>query len=115
MVAAEEGVGPAGGAAEGLVLDDRGVLEHVLLVAFVLGAVVGAAPDAFEVGDFAQAVAGSAAGAVALVLGALGFGAEVFDVGERAVAAVFAAEHGGFAGVLEDAERSRALVGVARA
>ena len=76
------GVAPTGGAAEGFILDHWGMFEHVLLAAFVFEAVVGAGPDALKIVDFALAVARAAAGAIALVFGALGFGAEERDVGQ---------------------------------
>src|SRR3954467_6837840 len=84
VISAQQGVGPTGCSAQGFVLDDGGVGEQVLLAALVLHAVVSAGPDALEVVDLALAVAGAAAGAVALVLGALGLGAQVADVRQRA-------------------------------
>src|SRR5690242_9056893 len=115
MVAGEQGVGPARRAAQVLVLNDRGVIEQILCVTLVmLHAVVGAAPDAFEVVNFAQPVARSATRAIALVLGALRFGAEEGDVRQRAIAAVLAAEHRRLGGVLQDAQGPRTLKGVAR-
>ena len=45
--------------------------QKILLAALGFQAVVRPAPDAFEIMHLAFAVAGSAAGAVALVLGAL--------------------------------------------
>ena len=55
-------------------------------------------------GDLALAGVAAAAGAVALVLHALALGAEVGDVGQRAVAAVAAVEERDLDGLLEDME-----------
>ena len=109
VIAAEQGVGPARRAAQRFILDHRRVDKHLGLAAFVFEAVIGAAPDAFEIVDFALAVARPAARTVALVFRALAFGAEERDVGQGTVAAVLAAEHRGFAPVLEHAQAPRAL------
>ncbi len=104
MVSAQKRVRPGRCAAERFVLDDGRVVEHFLLDALVLHAVIRASPDAFEIKNFALAVARSAARAVALVLGALRFGTEERDVGKRAIAAVFAFEHRDFARMFEHAQ-----------
>ena len=70
---------------------DRAV-EHRLLLAVRLEPLVGLRPDALRVVDLAQALAGAAARPVALVLRALRLRADVGDLGQRAVAAVAAAE-----------------------
>ena len=87
--------------------------KQILFSAFELQAVVGPAPDALEIVDFALAVARAAAGAVALILGTLRFGTKECDVGQRTVAAVLAAEKGRLAGLLQDAQHGRALFLVA--
>src|SRR5688500_7149107 len=115
MIHAAEGVPPGRRVAERLVLDDRRVFEQLLLAALALQTVVRARPDALEVGHLALAVARAAAGAVALVLGALRLGAEERDVGQRAVAAVLALEHRAFRRELEHAQRPRTLRRVLRA
>src|SRR5438094_734980 len=112
VIFSEHHVGPAGGSAQGFILNDGRVGQKLLLPAFIFEAVVGAGPDAFEIVDFALAFAGATTGAIALVFGALRFGAEEGDVGEGAIAAVFAGEEGAFGGVFEDAEDARALLGV---
>src|ERR1035437_2032576 len=88
MVALEEGVRPGARPPEAIVDDHGRALEHRELLAVGLEALVGADPDAAPREHLADAVVGPAAGTVALALRALGFGAEVGDVGQRAVAAV---------------------------
>ena len=90
------------------------MIEHVLFGSLVLRPVVRPAPDALEVGYLAQPIACSAARAVALVLGALRFGAEKRDVRQRAVAAILAVKHRGLARVLQYPQASRALHWVLR-
>src|SRR5476649_655065 len=98
MVAAEPVVGPRRGAAEALVLDDGRVGKEFGFATVVLQPLVGTQPDAVAVAvDLAAAVARAAARAIALVLRALRLGAEVRDLGERAVAAILAAEECGLA------------------
>ena len=78
-------------------MDDGRMSQQLVGFAFVRGAFVGAEPDAVAVAvDFTAAVAGPAAGAIALVFGALGFWAKETDFGERTIAAVLAAEEEGF-------------------
>ena len=91
VVAAQERVRPRARPVERVVLDDDRPVEHRLLLAVGLEPLVGVRPDALRVVDLAEPVARSAAGAVALVLRALRLGADVRDLGERAVAAVPAA------------------------
>ena len=88
------------------------MFQEVLLAPFVLEPVVGPGPDALEVVDFAEAVARAAAGAVALIFGALGFRAEEGDIGEGAIAAVLAGEECGFGKMFDEADGARALRGV---
>ena len=85
------------------------MIEQLLLAAFVFHAVIRPAPDALEIVDFAFAVARSAAGAIALVLRALRFRAEKRNVRQRAIAAILAAEHRGFARMFQNPQRPRAL------
>ena len=92
MVAAEERVRPRARARERVVLDDDRTVEHRLLLAVRLQPLVRLRPDALGVVHLAQSLAGAAARAVALVLRTLRLGTHVRDVGQRAVAAVAAAE-----------------------
>src|SRR3954452_20438501 len=114
MINAAEGVRPCRRAAQRLVLHDGRMREQLLLAIFRFQAVVGAGPDALELADLAFAVACSAAGAIALVLGALRFGAQERDVRQRAVAAVPAAEHDRLRSLFEHAKGARTLGGIAR-
>src|SRR5579875_4196575 len=93
VVAAEERVCPGARAAQGVVLDHHRPRHQLELLAVGLQPLVGLGPDALAVVDLAEPVARAAAAAVALVLGAGALGADVGDVGQRAVAAVLAAEH----------------------
>ena len=105
VVAAEERVAPGAGAAQVVVLDDDRALEHRALLAVGLEAAVGVGPDAGVAGDLAHAVAGAAAGAVALVLLAVALGAQVGDVGQAAVAAIAAVVERDLDRLLEHVER----------
>ena len=105
VVAAEERVAPGAGAAQVVVLDHDRALEHRALLAVGLETAVGVGPDAGVPRDLAHAVAGAAAGAVALVLLAVALGAQVGDVGEAAVAAVAAVVERDLDRLLEHVER----------
>src|SRR5439155_182849 len=88
-----ERVRPGARAYERVVLDDDRAVEHRLLLAVALEPLVGLRPDALAVVDLAEAVARAAARPVSLVLRAHRLGADVRDLGQRAVAAVPAMEH----------------------
>ena len=91
MVSPEKGIRPRGSAAERRIFVDHRALEHRLLIARGGEAFVSAGPDAFFVENFTLPVFGSTTRAVALILGALGFRAQVCDVGQRAVTTIVAA------------------------
>src|SRR6476660_4164231 len=84
VVAAEERIRPGARPRERVVLHHDRAVEHGLLFAARLQPLVGLRPDALSVVDLAEAVAGTAAGSVSLVLGALRLGAHVRDLGQRA-------------------------------
>src|SRR4051794_373254 len=110
VVAAEERIRPGTRAAERVVLHDGRGVEHRLLLAVLLQALVGLRPDALGVVDLAEPVARAAARAVPLVLRALRLRADVGDVGQRAVAAVLAAEHRHLRRLLDAVRDSRECV-----
>src|SRR5688572_14558388 len=98
MVAPQPGVGPRRSPAQALVLNNGRVREHALLRAVVFEPLVRAQPDAVAVAvDFAPSVARAAARTVALVFRALRFRTQIGDLGQRTIAAVFAAKQRGFA------------------
>ncbi len=72
-------------------------------------AVIGAAPDALAFFHLTEAVPRSTAGTVALILGALGFGAEKGGFRKGAVTAVLAIEQQGFTGAFQNPEKGRTL------
>src|SRR4029079_3125371 len=92
VIAVEEGIRPGARPGERVVLDHHRTVEHGLLLAVGLEALVRLGPDALAVVDLAEPLARAAARAVALVLRALRLGADVRDLGQRAVAAVETAE-----------------------
>src|SRR5438552_19037780 len=104
MVAREKPVRPGAGSLERVVLDDDGTVEHRLLLSIALQALVRLRPDALAVVHLAEAVAGAAAGAVALVLRAHRLRADVGDIGERAVAAVLAPKQRRLRRLLDDVQ-----------
>ena len=70
-----KGVEPSAGTLEPGVFYDGRPVEHLLFLSVGFQAVVGAGPDAVFLTDFALALPGAAAGAVALIFDALRFGA----------------------------------------
>ena len=88
MVTPQERIAPGAGPTQVVVLDHDWALEHRPLLAVGLEALVGVGPDTRVARHLALAVVGAAARAVALVLLAVALGAQVRDVGQRAVAAV---------------------------
>ena len=106
MVTAEEGVRPGARPRERVVLDHDRTVQHLLLLAVCLEPLVRLRPDALRVVDLAEPVPRAAAGAVALVLRALGLRAHVRDLRERAVAAVPAREERHLGRLLERVRRS---------
>src|ERR1039458_10643526 len=100
MVAAQESVRPGAGSLERAISVDHRPFEHALLFSVSLEALVGTRPYAFLVSDFAEALVRTAARPIALVLGALGFGAQVSDFRQRTIGAIAAIEREDFESVL---------------
>ena len=92
MVPFQEGVGPGTGTLQAPVLEDRWSVQHFFLLTVGFEAVVGQGPDTFLLSYLALALASAPTGAIALVFSALGFGAQIGDIGQGAVAAVAAIE-----------------------
>src|ERR1017187_7170625 len=106
MIAAQRGVGPGAGSLQRAILVDHRRFQHALLFSISFEAVVGSRPDAFLVADFAEALLRTAARPVALVLGALRFGAQVSDLRQRTIAAIAAVEREHFHSLLGAMENS---------
>ena len=105
MVPPKPIIRPGGSSAQSLILDDGRMIQQFLLLAIVLQPLVSAQPDAIAVAvHLATAFARAAARTVALVFRALRFGTQERDVRQRAIAAVFAAKHRRFAGMLDDSQ-----------
>ena len=92
MIALQESIGPGAGALKRTVFENHGLVNHLLLFAVGFEPIIRQRPDALFIADFALAVACAAARAVALVFGALRFGAQVRDLRQGTVAAVLAVE-----------------------
>ena len=105
MVSAQEGIGPGARALERVVGHHGLAVQHRALFAVRLEPRVRVCPDARVPGDLALAVGGAATRAVALVLLAVALGAQVRDVGQRAVTAVAAVKHRDLDRVLQHVER----------
>lgn len=116
MIPTEPRVGPRRRAAEALVLHHGDMRQQRGLAAVVFEPLIRPQPDAVAIAvHFAPPIARAAARTVALVFRALGFGAEVSDFRQRAVAAVFAAEQQGLAHVFDEPEWLRPLHRIFRA
>src|ERR1039458_4281504 len=111
MIAAPKGVRQGAGSLERAISVDHRPFQHALLFSISFEAVVGARPDAFLVADFAAALLGTAARPIALVLGALRFGAQVSDFRQRTIAAIAAVVREHFQSVLGPMENTRQFGG----
>src|ERR1700722_8544524 len=110
MIAAKPQVGPRRRSSQPLILHNRYVVEQLLFAAIVFQALVSAQPDAVGVSiHLAAAFARAAARPVALILRALRFGAEIRDVRQRAIAAIFAAVKYGLANFFDHTQRGGSL------
>jgi hypothetical protein len=91
VIAPEPIIRPRGRAAEALVLHNRCVCKQLFFSSVLLQAFISAQPDALSKAfNLAASLARTAAWAVSLILGTLGFGTEKRHIGQRAIAAVFA-------------------------
>lgn len=72
VIAHQYSIGPTGGAAQGLILDDRRVIEQCRLPTMVLETIIRLGPDTgYLIVDFTHAVLRAPARAISLILCAL--------------------------------------------
>ena len=74
MIIAKPEIRPTRGAAQPLILNDRGMRKQLLGFPLVFLAIVRPRPNAFIVKNLALSIASAATGAIPLVLGTLGLG-----------------------------------------
>lgn len=84
-------------------------LEHALFLPVSFEPVVSSGPDAFLFAHLATALVRAAARPIALILGALGFRAQISDLGQRTIAAIAAVEREHFQSVLRAMDGIRQL------